>query len=89
MAKGRRSLSEVRDLALDQGGDEERRADSATGRENSPRGRKDPEAKRNKWVQMNVFVPPELKQKLKIRALEDGRDMSDIVTELLTNYLVK
>lgn len=91
MAK-RRSLTELRDLALEQ----EARPKQEQGRTESPspsarsHGRdRDPGAKRNKWVQLNVFVPEGVRQELKIRALREGRDMSDIVAELLESYLGK
>ena len=44
-------------------------------------------AKRHRWVQMNVFVPAELRRALKVRAAEEGRDMSDISAELIRAYL--
>ena len=91
MAK-RRSLTELRDLALEQ----EARPQQEESRPGTPapstrlRGRdRDPGAKRNKWVQLNVFVPEAVRQELKIRALREGRDMSDIVAELLEVYLGK
>ncbi len=45
------------------------------------------EAKRNKWIQLNIFVPEELRDKLKMQALKEKRDMSDIVVELLQSHL--
>ena len=44
-------------------------------------------AKRHKWVQMNVFVPGEVRDAFKLQALKERRDMSDIVAELLIDYL--
>jgi len=86
----RRSLTELRDLALEQ--DVRPQEDQARPRvppaSTRSRGRdRDPAAKRNKWVQLNVFVPERIRQELKIRALREGRDMSDIVVELLGTYL--
>lgn len=86
----RRSLTELRDLALEQ------EAQSREGRVQpdasvpARRSRdRNPGAKRNKWVQLNVFVPEAIRQELKIRALRENRDMSDIVAELLEAYLGK
>lgn len=84
----RKSLTELRDLALDQESRREAAAPSeASATSVPPRKGRDPLAKRNRWVQLNVFVPAEARQQLKIRALREGRDMSDIVAELLENYL--
>ena len=45
------------------------------------------ESKRNKWIQLNIFVPEELRDKLKMQALIEKRDMSDIVVEVLEERL--
>lgn len=47
----------------------------------------DPESKRNKWVQLNVFVPEELRDSLKLKSIRQKRDMSDIVVEALEQLL--
>ena len=89
MAK-RRSLTELRDLALEQEAQPQEVRAEAEAQSSGARSRgrdRDPAAKRNKWVQLNVFVPEGARRELKIRALRDGRDMSDIVAELLEAYL--
>lgn len=89
MAK-RRSLTELRDLALEQDArpQEEQAQSGVAAPPTRTRGRdRNPAAKRNKWVQLNVFVPAAVRQELRIRALREGRDMSDIVAELLEGYL--
>ena len=89
MAK-RRSLTELRDLALEQEGRQREGPASAEAPApaSHPRAQdRNPAAKRNRWVQLNVFVPKAIRQELKIRALREGRDMSDIVAELLEVYL--
>ena len=45
------------------------------------------ESKRNKWIQLNIFVPEELRDRLKMQALKEKRDMSDIVVEVLEERL--
>ena len=78
MAKKRPRLSDVLKTA---GQSAEHQAESAKG---SKRGRPPKEeAKRNKWIQLNIFVPEELRDKLKMQALKEKKDMSDIVVELL------
>lgn len=90
MAK-RRSLTELRDLALEQESrpQEQGQTDAPASAARAPGRDRNPAAKRNKWVQLNVFVPEAVRQELKIRALREGRDMSDIVAELLEIYLGK
>ena len=39
------------------------------------------------WVQLNMYVPEELRTKVKIKALQADRDVSDIVTELLEAWV--
>lgn len=85
----RRSLTELRDLALDKDGPGDTKEVSQE-QAVAARGKsRDPLAKRNRWVQLNVFVPADTRRRLKVRALSDGRDMSDIVAELLESYLGK
>ncbi len=38
-------------------------------------------------AQLNVLVPVDLRRKAKIKALEQGRDLSDVVAELLNRWL--
>ena len=83
----RRSLTELRDLALDQDSPREEARSSEEAPDESHRKARNPSAKRNKWVQLNIFVPAETRLALKMRALRDGRDMSDIVAALLEDYL--
>jgi hypothetical protein len=37
--------------------------------------------------QLNVLVPVDIKIQAKIRAIKDGRDLSEIVTDLLSRWL--
>lgn len=39
------------------------------------------------WVQLNMYVPEELRTRVKIKALQADRDVSDIVTELLEAWV--
>jgi hypothetical protein len=39
------------------------------------------------WVQLNVQIPEELRTQVKIKALQEGTDMSDVVTELLRTWI--
>lgn len=41
------------------------------------------------WVQLNVQVPEELRTRVKIKALQEGTDVSDVVTALLQNWVKK
>lgn len=43
--------------------------------------------KRMGWVQINVYVPEELRAKAKVKALQKGRDLSDVVADLLTTWV--
>lgn len=45
-----------------------------------------PGKKRLGWTQLNVYVPEALRTKAKVKALQENRDMSEIVTELLTAW---
>lgn len=45
-----------------------------------------PGKRRMGWTQLNVYVPEELRTKAKMRALQENRDLSDVVTELLTAW---
>ena len=38
------------------------------------------------WIQLNVYVPETLRTRAKVKALQEGRDVSDVVTELLTAW---
>ena len=38
------------------------------------------------WIQLNVYLPEDLRTKAKVKALQEGRDMSDVVSELLTAW---
>lgn len=83
----RRSLTELRDLALGKDAPNNKAATLEERPAETRRKAREPAAKRNKWVQLNVFVPAETRQALKLRAVRDGRDMSDIVAELLNRFL--
>jgi hypothetical protein len=39
------------------------------------------------WVQLNSYVPGELRTRAKVKALQQNRDLSDIVTELLEDWV--
>lgn len=41
------------------------------------------------WVQMNMYVPEELRTKAKVKALQQNCDLSDVVTELLREWVEK
>ena len=45
-----------------------------------------PGKRRMGWTQLNVYVPEELRTKAKVKALQENRDVSDVVTELLTAW---
>lgn len=42
-----------------------------------------PGKKKLGWVQLNSYVPEDLRTRAKVKALQQDRDLSDIVTELL------
>lgn len=86
----RRSLLEVMEKSLEsevRTPQEEETNQGPVGESSTTSKRRARDAKRNKWVQMNVFVPEELRAAFKLQALKEQRDMSDIVTELLNSYL--
>lgn len=39
------------------------------------------------WAQLNSYVPEELRTRVKVKALQQNRDLSDIVTELLEEWV--
>ena len=39
------------------------------------------------WVQLNVYVPEELRTQVKIKALQQGRELSEVATELLEAWV--
>ena len=39
------------------------------------------------WAQLNVYVPKDLRKRLRLRAVEDDRELSEIVTDALRSYL--
>jgi hypothetical protein len=43
--------------------------------------------KRRGWVQLNAYVPEETRTKVKIKALQEGKDLSDVVNELLDKWI--
>ncbi len=48
---------------------------------------REPGKRRRGWLQLNVYVPKELRTAAKVKALQEGRDISDIVTELLEGWV--
>lgn len=48
-----------------------------------------PGKRRQGWVQLNMYVPEELRIRAKVKALQQDRDLSDIVTELLEVWVEK
>ena len=51
---------------------------------------KSPNVKKSKhpdWKQQTIYLPPELAMTLKMQAVLDGKEISEIVTEALTSYL--
>lgn len=53
----------------------------------TPRGQRKPGKKRLGWVQLNMYVPEELRTKAKVKALQSERDLSEVVTELLEKWI--
>ncbi len=49
-------------------------------------GRRKPGKRSLGWVQLNVQVPEDLRTKAKIKALQDGKDLSDVITTLLQKW---
>lgn len=47
------------------------------------------EARKDETVRFNMNMARAMHQELKIRAVREGRDMKDIVEELLRDYLKK
>ena len=45
-----------------------------------------PGKRRQGWVQLNTYVPEELRTKAKIKALKTNQDLSDVITELLESW---
>ena len=43
--------------------------------------------KPDRIVQMNIRVPESLRTRLKIRCLETGKDMQDVIADLIRGYL--
>ena len=39
------------------------------------------------WVQLNVLVPKELRQQAKVKALMEERELSEVVAELLRQWV--
>ena len=52
-----------------------------------PAQRRKPGRRKQGHLSLLVYVPPELHRALKMKALEESRDMSDIVTELIRKYV--
>ncbi len=48
-----------------------------------------PGKRRQGWVQLNNYVPEELRIRAKVKALQQNRDLSDVVTELLKEWVEK
>ncbi len=51
--------------------------------------RRKPGKKKLGWVQINMYVPEELRTRAKVKALQEGRDLSDIGKELLEVWIEK
>lgn len=48
---------------------------------------REPGKRRRGWIQLNVYIPKEIRTAAKVKALQEGRDISDIVTELLEGWV--
>jgi predicted HicB family RNase H-like nuclease len=46
-----------------------------------------PQARSRGRIQLNVLIPKTLRMEAKIKAMRQGRDLSDVVEELLTNWV--
>jgi len=51
--------------------------------EDRPRGK----SRREDYVAMKVYVPRELHRKLKLKAVEEGKEISELVEEALRRFL--
>ena len=56
-------------------------------RENSAKEAALEEVAKEEMVRLNLNVPTSLRQRLKLQAVKEERDMSEIMTELLEGYL--
>ena len=82
MAK-RPSLVAVMDKGAEQKPDTSRAVALQDDQAQAVRTQRKPGKKSLGWVQLNMYVPEELRTKVKIKALQADRDVSDVVTELL------
>ena len=82
MAK-RPSLATVMDKGAEQKPDMSRSVALQDDQAQAARTQRKPGKKSLGWVQLNMYVPEELRTKVKIKALQADRDVSEIVTELL------
>ena len=48
-----------------------------------------PGKKRLGWVQISLYIPEELRTKVKMKALQQNRDLTDVVAELLEGWVDK
>ncbi|MGC8905292.1 hypothetical protein [Thermus sp.] len=58
------------------------------GEEAAPEGRARGKSRREDYVAMKVYVPKELHRKLKLKAVEEGREISELVEEVLRKLLL-
>lgn len=85
MAK-RPSLANV----MDKGSDAARTVSAAVEDQAQPvTAQRKPGKKKLGWVQLNSYVPENLRTRAKVKALQQDRDLSDIVTELLEEWVAR
>ncbi len=55
----------------------------------STKAQRKPGKKRLGWVQISLYIPEELRTKVKMKALQQNRDLTDVVAELLEGWVDK
>ncbi len=55
----------------------------------STKAQRKPGKKRLGWVQISLYIPEELRTKVKMKALQQNRDLTDVVAELLAEWVDK
>ena len=83
----RPSLTTVMDKGSEQKPDTSRAVALQDDQAQAARVQRKPGKRSLGWVQLNMYVPEELRTKVKIKALQADRDVSDVVTELLEAWV--
>jgi len=60
----------------------------ARGEEADPKGRTRGKSRREDYVAMKVYVPKDLHRALKLRAVEEGKEISELVEEAVRRFLL-